>query len=81
MPPPPQGVFQICFKGKQGQFAKTSGKRVDYSVVRVIVMVQSWKINQCGLPKQMALELIQAIVISWLIAVSTRTTSVVNSSD
>jgi len=44
------------------------GKRVDYSGRSVIVVGPELKLNECGLPKQMALELFKPFVISWLIA-------------
>ncbi len=55
-------------KGKQGRFRQNLlGKRVDYSGRSVIVVGPKLKISQCGLPKQMALELFKPFVISWLI--------------
>lgn len=55
-------------KGKQGRFRQNLlGKRVDYSGRSVIVVGPKLHINQCGLPKQMALELFKPFVISWLI--------------
>lgn len=55
-------------KGKQGRFRQNLlGKRVDYSGRSVIVVGPELKIHQCGLPKQMALELFKPFVISWLI--------------
>jgi DNA-directed RNA polymerase subunit beta' len=55
-------------KGKQGRFRQNLlGKRVDYSGRSVIVVGPKLKIHQCGLPKQMALELFKPFVISWLI--------------
>jgi DNA-directed RNA polymerase subunit beta' len=55
-------------KGKQGRFRQNLlGKRVDYSGRSVIVVGPKLKIHQCGLPKQMALELFKPLVISWLI--------------
>ncbi len=55
-------------KGKQGRFRQNLlGKRVDYSGRSVIVVGPELKINQCGLPNQMALELFKPFVISWLI--------------
>jgi len=55
-------------KGKQGRFRQNLlGKRVDYSGRSVIVVGPRLKINECGLPKQMALELFKPFVISWLI--------------
>ncbi|MCK9623108.1 MAG: DNA-directed RNA polymerase subunit beta', partial [Methylobacter sp.] len=56
-------------KGKQGRFRQNLlGKRVDYSGRSVIVVGPKLKIDQCGLPKQMALELFKPFVIHWLIA-------------
>lgn len=56
-------------KGKQGRFRQNLlGKRVDYSGRSVIVVGPELKIHQCGLPKQMALELFKPFVISWLIS-------------
>lgn len=52
-------------KGKQGLFRQNLlGKRVDYSGRSVIVVGPSLKLNQCGLPKKMALELFRPFVIS-----------------
>ena len=51
-------------KGKQGRFRENLlGKRVDYSARSVIVVGPSLKINQCGLPKKIALELFQPFII------------------
>ena len=56
-------------KGKQGRFRQNLlGKRVDYSGRSVIVSGAELKINQCGLPKMMALELFKPFVIGELIA-------------
>jgi DNA-directed RNA polymerase subunit beta' len=55
-------------KGKQGRFRQNLlGKRVDYSGRSVIVVGPKLKISECGLPKQMALELFKPFVIHWLI--------------
>lgn len=55
-------------KGKQGRFRQNLlGKRVDYSGRSVIVIGAHLRLNQCGLPKQMALELFRPFVISKLI--------------
>ncbi len=55
-------------KGKQGRFRQNLlGKRVDYSGRSVIVVGPTLKLHQCGLPKQMALELFKPFVISKLI--------------
>ena len=49
-------------KGKQGRFRQNLlGKRVDYSGRSVIVVGPQLRLQQCGLPKQMALELLQAV--------------------
>jgi DNA-directed RNA polymerase subunit beta' len=51
-------------KGKQGRFRQNLlGKRVDYSGRSVIVVGPELKLNQCGLPKQMALELFEPFII------------------
>jgi len=56
-------------KGKQGRFRQNLlGKRVDYSGRSVIVSGPNLKLNQCGLPKKMALELFKPFVIHKLIA-------------
>ncbi|OGY45782.1 MAG: DNA-directed RNA polymerase subunit beta' [Candidatus Buchananbacteria bacterium RIFCSPHIGHO2_01_FULL_39_8] len=55
-------------KGKQGRFRQNLlGKRIDYSGRSVIVVGPKLKLNQCGLPKRMALELFKPFVISRLI--------------
>lgn len=55
-------------KGKQGRFRQNLlGKRVDYSGRSVIVVGPELNLHECGLPKQMALELFKPFVISWLI--------------
>nr|YP_009332711.1 RNA polymerase beta [Membranoptera weeksiae]YP_009332931.1 RNA polymerase beta [Membranoptera tenuis]AHZ94725.1 RNA polymerase beta [Membranoptera weeksiae]AKL79187.1 RNA polymerase beta [Membranoptera tenuis] len=55
-------------EGKQGRFRQNLlGKRVDYSGRSVIVVGPNLKLNQCGLPKEMALELFQPFVIHRLI--------------
>jgi len=52
-------------KGKQGLFRQNLlGKRVDYSGRSVIVVGPKLRLNQCGLPKHMALELFRPFVIS-----------------
>ena len=54
-------------KGKQGRFRQNLlGKRVDYSGRSVIVVGPSLKIYQCGLPKEMALELFKPFVVKRL---------------
>ncbi len=51
-------------KGKQGRFRENLlGKRVDYSARSVIVVGPGLKLNQCGLPKKIALELYQPFII------------------
>jgi len=55
-------------KGKQGYFRQNLlGKRVDYSGRSVIVIGPDMKLDQCGLPKHMALELFRPFVISELL--------------
>ncbi len=55
-------------KGKQGRFRQNLlGKRVDYSARSVIVIGPKLKIDECGLPKKMALELFKPFVISRLL--------------
>lgn len=55
-------------KGKQGRFRQNLlGKRVDYSGRSVIVIGPHLKLDQCGLPKTMALELFKPFVIGKLI--------------
>ncbi|MDR0977655.1 MAG: DNA-directed RNA polymerase subunit beta' [Endomicrobium sp.] len=54
-------------KGKQGRFRQNLlGKRVDYSGRSVIVVGPNLKLNQCGLPKEMALELFKPFIIKEL---------------
>ena len=55
-------------KGKQGRFRQNLlGKRVDYSGRSVIVVGPALKIYQCGLPKEMALELFKPFVMKRLV--------------
>ena len=55
-------------KGKQGRFRQNLlGKRVDYSARSVIVIGPSLRLDQCGLPKKMALELFKPFVMKELI--------------
>jgi DNA-directed RNA polymerase subunit beta' len=55
-------------KGKHGRFRQNLlGKRVDYSGRSVIVVGPSLKLNQCGLPYEMAIELFQPFIIRELI--------------
>jgi len=56
-------------KGKQGRFRQNLlGKRVDYSARSVIVVGPNLALDQCGLPKNMALELFKPFVIGKIIA-------------
>lgn len=58
-------------KGKQGRFRRNLlGKRVDYSGRSVIVIGPELKLNQCGLPKKMALELFKPFVMRRLVEYS-----------
>ena len=55
-------------KGKQGRFRQNLlGKRVDYSGRSVIVVGPQLQLHQCGLPKQMALELFKPFVMKRLV--------------
>ncbi len=55
-------------KGKHGRFRQNLlGKRVDYSGRSVIVVGPSLKLNQCGIPYEMAIELFQPFIIRELI--------------
>ena len=55
-------------EGKQGRFRQNLlGKRVDYSGRSVIVVGPQLKLNQCGLPKEMAIELFKPFVVNKLI--------------
>ena len=57
------------FKGKQGRFRQNLlGKRVDYSGRSVIVVGPELKIYQCGLPKEMAIELFKPFVMKELVS-------------
>ncbi len=54
-------------KGKQGRFRQNLlGKRVDYSGRSVVVVGPEMKLNQCGLPKKMALELFKPFIFNKL---------------
>ena len=54
-------------KGKQGRFRQNLlGKRVDYSGRSVIVVGPNLQLHQCGIPKQMALELFRPFILSEL---------------
>src|SRR5438132_629814 len=55
-------------RGKQGRFRQNLlGKRVDYSGRSVIVVGNDLKLNECGLPKKMALELFKPFVMRQLV--------------
>src|SRR3989338_5880553 len=55
-------------RGKQGRFRQNLlGKRVDYSARSVIVVGPSLRIDQCGIPKRMALELFRPFIINKVI--------------
>ncbi len=55
-------------KGKQGRFRQNLlGKRVDYSGRSVIIVGPDLKLNQCGLPKEMALEMFKPFVLREMI--------------
>ena len=59
-------------KGKQGRFRQNLlGKRVDYSGRSVIVVGPELKLYQCGLPKEMAIELFKPFVMKELVAKGT----------
>ena len=61
-------------RGKQGRFRQNLlGKRVDYSGRSVIVVGPSLKIYQCGLPREMALELFKPFVVKRLVEMSKAT--------
>ncbi len=56
-------------KGKQGRFRQNLlGKRVDYSGRSVIVIGPDLNLNECGIPKQMALEIFKPFVISKILS-------------
>ena len=62
-------------KGKQGRFRQNLlGKRVDYSGRSVIVVGPEMKMHQCGLPKEMALELFKPFVMKKLVEKKLRPT-------
>ena len=64
----PLKSLSSMLKGKQGRFRQNLlGKRVDYSGRSVIVVGPSLKLNQCGLPKEMAIELFKPFVVNKLI--------------
>jgi len=63
----PLKALSEMLKGKQGRFRQNLlGKRVDYSGRSVIVVGPELKFNQCGLPKQMALELFEPFIVKRL---------------
>jgi DNA-directed RNA polymerase beta' subunit len=63
-------------KGKQGRFRQNLlGKRVDYSGRSVIVVGPQLKLHQCGLPKEMALELFKPFVMKKLVDLGSPRTS------
>nr|QWC54850.1 RNA polymerase beta' subunit [Nothodoritis zhejiangensis]QXU74664.1 RNA polymerase beta' subunit [Phalaenopsis zhejiangensis] len=60
--------FSDVIEGKEGRFRETLlGKRVDYSGRSVIVVGPLLSLHQCGLPREIAIELFQAFVIRGLI--------------
>ena len=64
----PLKSISSMLKGKQGRFRQNLlGKRVDYSGRSVIVVGPSLKMYQCGIPKEMALELFKPHVINGLV--------------
>ena len=65
---PPLKSLSDMLKGKQGRFRQNLlGKRVDYSGRSVIVVGPELKMYQCGLPKEMALELFKPFVMKRLV--------------
>ena len=65
----PLKSISSMLKGKQGRFRQNLlGKRVDYSGRSVIVVGPSLKMYQCGIPKEMALELFKPYVIHGLVS-------------
>nr|YP_009732843.1 RNA polymerase beta' subunit [Diphyscium foliosum]QHU77188.1 RNA polymerase beta' subunit [Diphyscium foliosum] len=64
----PYKSFSDVIEGKEGRFRENLlGKRVDHSGRSVIVVGPSLPLHQCGLPREMAIELFQAFVIRGLI--------------
>ena len=64
----PLKSLSSMLKGKQGRFRQNLlGKRVDYSGRSVIVVGPTLKMSQCGIPKEMALELFKPHVINGLV--------------
>nr|YP_009667712.1 RNA polymerase beta [Schistochila macrodonta]QCW58488.1 RNA polymerase beta [Schistochila macrodonta] len=65
----PYKSFSDLIEGKDGRFRENLlGKRVDYSGRSVIVVGPYLSLHQCGLPREMAIELFQAFIIRSLIA-------------
>lgn len=63
----PLKALSEMLKGKQGRFRQNLlGKRVDYSGRSVIIVGPELNLNQCGLPKQMALELFEPFIVKRL---------------
>ncbi len=63
----PLKCLSDMLKGKQGRFRQNLlGKRVDYSGRSVIIVGPELRFNQCGLPKQMALELFEPFIVKRL---------------
>ncbi len=63
----PLKALSEMLKGKQGRFRQNLlGKRVDYSGRSVIVVGPELKLNQCGLPKKMALDLFEPFIVKRL---------------
>jgi len=61
-------------EGKQGRFRQTLlGKRVDYSARSVIIVGPNLRLNQCGLPYEMAKELYQPFLINELLKIKLKT--------
>jgi DNA-directed RNA polymerase subunit beta' len=64
----PLKSFSDIIKGKQGRFRQNLlGKRVDYSGRSVVVVGPTLKLNQCGLPKEITIELFKPFIIHELI--------------
>lgn len=64
----PLKSLSSMLKGKQGRFRQNLlGKRVDYSGRSVIVVGPNLKMHQCGLPKEMAIELFKPHVINGIV--------------
>lgn len=65
----PMRSLSDMLRGKQGRFRQNLlGKRVDYSGRSVIVVGPELRLNQCGLPKEMALEMFKPFVLREMIA-------------